>query len=93
MGRRREENFLLRQFFERADAPESAYLCPEGFVGPDAVLVGPVTEAALESAGALLLRYTRRLAPQNARVRVTQAESTRLIEVRPNPAVQTIPTL
>ena len=93
VGRREEENLRMEQFFHRADAPRSAFLHPEGFVGPDALLVGPLSEAALEFAAARMLRYTRTFDPREAKVRVTCPDSTRLIDVRPNEAAGAIFTL
>jgi hypothetical protein len=80
VGRNAEENALLEALFEqRADAPCAAYLHPETFLGPDALVVGRVTDAAIEFAGALIRRFSRRFDPLDARVRVVHSGSSRII--------------
>ncbi len=52
VGRNAEENAVLRSFAARADASESARIEPEGFAGPDVLLVGEPSEPSLRLAGA-----------------------------------------
>lgn len=82
VGRNAEENALLSELFQRAQAPGAALLHPENFLGPDVLLVGRVTDEALELAGALTLRFTRRFDPDDARVRVAGVGSERVMRVR-----------
>jgi len=93
VGRDAEENAALRLFAAAEDMPDTALLEPANFVGPDAFVVGQVTDEALQFAGALMLRYTRRADPQNAFVRITHSGSSRDLCVRADGAAQSAVTL
>jgi hypothetical protein len=93
VGRNEGENAQLVEFFRRPDAPEGALVHPESFLGPDVLLVGPVTEEAVEFAGALILRYARRFDPEDAQVRVMQAHGSRVVQARESEAARTAPLL
>jgi tRNA-specific 2-thiouridylase len=93
VGRNAEENAMLEGFFERADAPEAARLHPEGFLGPDVLVLGKVTDEAIEFAGALVLRFSRRFDPEDAHVRVTHLGASRLVQVRVTGAAASVPLL
>jgi len=82
LGRNAEENATLRLLAAREDKPEAVLLMPEDFLGPDALVVGHTGKAAIELAGALMLRYTRKNAPRQARVRVVETGPHRVISVR-----------
>lgn len=90
IGRDAAENASLRRFAARGDAPESALLEPENFLGPDALVVGPIAgataEEALHIAAGLMLRYTRRVDPRNqqALVRVTHGDDRYVLHAEPN---------
>jgi len=58
VGRRESYNERLRGMFQRADAPASALITPESFLGPTSLIVGVVSEPALDFAGGLTLRHT-----------------------------------
>jgi hypothetical protein len=83
VGRNADENALLRLFFRREDASESALLEPEDFLGPDVLVLGRVTDESIELGAALIHRYTRRLDAAGRQVRVTYAGATRLVTARP----------
>lgn len=85
IGRNAEDNAALRRLAAREDAGQAAQLEPEGFIGPDALVVGRVHETALRVAGTLIVRYTRRVAShQTPRVRITHDGATRVIELDPS---------
>jgi hypothetical protein len=88
VGRNKEENALLGEFFRRADAPDPALLHPESFLGPDVLVVGPVTDRAIRFAAGLILRFARAFESADARVRVTHLGSSRIIRARPSPAAE-----
>jgi hypothetical protein len=92
-GRNAEENALLTGLFERADAAEAALLHPESFLGPDVLVVGKVTDEAIEFAGALVLRFSRRFDPEDAHVRVTHLGASRLVRVRAAGAAASAPLI
>ena len=83
VGRNAEENALLERFFERQDVPHAAFLHPDNFPGPDVLVVGRVTDGALEFAAALIWRYSKRLDLHDAQVCVTHSGTTRRIRPRP----------
>jgi len=57
VGRNEVDNAMLRGMAGRADASESLLLMPQGFAGPDVLIVGPATAAARAAAGDLMRRY------------------------------------
>ena len=82
LGRNAEENAALRAFAARKDASELAQFEPENFIGPDALLVGRATESLQQLIGVLMVRYTRRVDPnQEILVRVTRQDASRVIRV------------
>jgi tRNA-specific 2-thiouridylase len=58
-GRNEADNDVLRYMHEQPDATSSVALIPEGFQGPATLLVGPETEASLQFAVDLMLRYSK----------------------------------
>ncbi|HVU86957.1 MAG TPA: hypothetical protein VHD36_06535 [Pirellulales bacterium] len=59
LGRRAEENDQLALHAARPSAAEVALLVPHDFVGPSAVVIGRVSEAALDFAGGLMQKYAK----------------------------------
>jgi tRNA-specific 2-thiouridylase len=93
VGRNEPENAVLGDFFRRADASETALVHPESFLGPDVLLVGQVTNEAVRFAGALILRYSRRFDPADARVRVAHAHGSTVVQARQSEAARSAPLL
>ena len=93
VGRSEEENALLELFHTREDAPDAALLCPDGFGGPDILLLGRVTDDTLNLAAAFILRYARQYDPQMARIRVDHGGTTRWLAARSIEPAQTVVTL
>ncbi len=93
VGRNEAENAVLGEFFRRADASEAALVHPKSFLGPDVLLVGRVKEEAVEFAGALILRYTRRFDPHDAQVRVTHGHGSRVFRARESEAARSVSLL
>lgn len=85
LGRNARENAALRSHFRGAATAESALLAPEGFRGPDALLVGSASEEALRLAAALIVRHAPRADAATAQVRVILAGGTRLLRALPDP--------
>lgn len=88
VGRSADDNATLRRMAAREDASDMVLLVPEGFRGPDALLVGPVTEPALEFAGTLMLRYAPAENRPNPAVCVKRSGGRRVIAVRASRAAQ-----
>ena len=70
LGRDAAENDQLLYAHQLPDATHSAVLAPENFVGPQALLIGPLTDDTVAFAASLMLRYSRDYDPDNALVRV-----------------------
>ncbi len=70
LGRDETENEQLRYAHQLPDAASSAAIVPENFAGPQALVIGPRTDEAIEFAASLMLRYAREYDPDNALVRV-----------------------
>jgi tRNA U34 2-thiouridine synthase MnmA/TrmU len=83
VGRNASENASLELFFRRASRANSAYLHPESFLGPDVLVVGRITEKAIQFAGALVLRYSKKSEPQNALIRVEHGDATTVLRAEP----------
>ncbi|NLE37889.1 MAG: hypothetical protein GX621_07680 [Pirellulaceae bacterium] len=83
LGRSAEDNAKMVALAERDDAIEATLLQPESFVGPDAILCGPVSEAMLQLAGVLMAAYTRQVVPEchEVLVRVSRRSSHELMRV------------
>jgi hypothetical protein len=60
VGRRESENAVLEGLHELPDAESSALLMPEGLVGPAALIVGPLTDGAMQFAAGLIWRYSKK---------------------------------
>lgn len=80
VGRDEQENAMLQAFFRRRDASAAAFVEPENFVGPVALIVGRSDDNAVDLAGALLVRYTRQCDPKNAMVRVVTPDGERILQ-------------
>jgi hypothetical protein len=83
IGRNASENASLELFFQRASRENSAYLHPESFLGPDVLVVGRITDAAIQFAAALVLRYSNKSEPHRAMVRVEHSEVITVIRATP----------
>jgi tRNA U34 2-thiouridine synthase MnmA/TrmU len=70
LGRDEAENERLHYAHRLPDAASTAWLVPDNFLGPQALLIGPRTDAAIDFAASLMLRYSRDYDPANALVRV-----------------------
>lgn len=79
VGRNEPENVQLKYMHERPEASSTALLLPQNFPGPQALIMGPVTAAALDFAGALTLRYSNQFDPHNALILVAQKDQTHLM--------------
>ena len=93
VGRNEQENALLQAFFRRHDASGAAYVEPENFIGPVALIVGQPDDQAIALTGALLVRYTRQCDPENAFVRVFTAAGECVLQTHLSDAVDRVERL
>lgn len=89
LGRDEAENDQLLYAHQLPDAASSAALVPENFVGPQALLIGPRTDEAIDFAASLMLRYSRDYDAGKALVRVDD----HLINASENERAQTVETI
>ena len=69
LGRNEAENEQLKYAHALPDAHSTAWLDPDNFLGPSALVTGECDEASVEFAAGLILRYSRDV-PESPRVRV-----------------------
>ena len=93
VGRNASENESLNARYRERESRASALLVPIGFAGPTVMLIGPPTDGALQFAGGLLLRYTKRYDPENALVERDLAGSVQRVKIHAQPEVAELATL
>ena len=84
VGRRESENALLEDLHEVPDAMSSALLMPDGFRGPAALVVGPLTDGTLQFAVGLVWRYAKRMEGDTRTIRVKREGQVQWIEAEPH---------
>ncbi len=89
IGRDEAENDQLLYAHQLPDATSTATMFPENFVGPRAMVIGPKTDAAIQFAGGLMLRYSRDYDAANAQVRVDDE----IVAVTENPDASSLTTI
>jgi len=70
VGKNESDNQMLRYRHQLPEGRSSLLLTPENFAGPVVLLIGPAVDHAVRFAGGLLLRYTRKYNPDDARLRI-----------------------
>jgi len=93
VGRNAAENDALKYSHRLPDANSSAFLYPENFVGSEALVVGPLTEASLAFAAGLILRYSNQADTDTALIRVESQGEPRSIRPSITPEVEAAVTL
>lgn len=93
IGRNAGENAVLELAYRRAASFAAAFLHPENFLGPDAMILGRVDEASIDRAASLILRYTRRFGPRDAQVRLVHAGTERIVAARVDNTTDQLPLL
>ncbi len=84
LGRNESENAQLDYARRLPDAPRTAWLDPDNFLGPNALVVGTCDDEVIEFAAGLILRYSRG-ADDTPRVRVEIDGTSRSIEAVETP--------
>jgi tRNA-specific 2-thiouridylase len=69
LGRNADENRALEQFLIRPDASACVLVEPDGFPGPSALVYGAMTENAIQTAGNLVVQYSKATSPARVCVR------------------------
>jgi tRNA-specific 2-thiouridylase len=73
VGRNREENDTLQTAARQAEPGACSLVVPCGFPGPTALIVGPATPAACETATKLVFRYGRAAGSPEERVEIQRS--------------------
>ncbi len=84
VGRRESENAVLEELHEMPEATSSALLMPDGFRGPAALVVGPLTDGARQFAVGLVWRYAKRNAGDTRTIRLKRGGQVQWIEAEPH---------
>ncbi len=74
VGRDEVENGQLQYMHQLPTASSSALLVPENFIGAEGLLLGPASDAAIQFAGGLLLRYSKRDETTGRAIHVTTSD-------------------
>jgi len=89
VGRRAEENEVLRRFYERPEAHDAALLAPVDFSGPTALVVGAAVEDVLEFTGGLVRRFAKLDDARDAQLSVRTRHGTHVRTARRNECAET----
>ncbi|MGE0759239.1 MAG: hypothetical protein AB7F89_10335 [Pirellulaceae bacterium] len=84
VGRRESENDRLKYQFELPEARQVTMLWPYSFAGPRVLLIGARNEGSLQFALALVLRFSKRLASDEAVVCVEDRDGSQLVTFDPS---------
>lgn len=79
LGRHQTENEQLHELYRRPDSRASAMLHPENFPGPRLLLIGPFTSVTVASSTELMMRYSKHVEPQSARIVCEAAGESRVL--------------
>ena len=93
VGRNEEENNHLAYVHRLPNAASSALLSPANFGGPTALIVGPTSDAALQFAGGLILRYSSGSGPSTLNGYLEQNGETQVIPLESHAAAAEIQSL
>ncbi|NLX57229.1 MAG: tRNA 4-thiouridine(8) synthase ThiI [Planctomycetaceae bacterium] len=85
LGRREAENHQLEHLHAVPEAGESTLLAPDGFVGPTALVVGPLTDQAYAFACELMHQFARKPIDPAGRVRVRCGDASYCRTLTPDP--------
>ena len=95
VGRDEAENESMRHAYARSPHGDIALFVPHQFAGPSLLLVGPLTEEAIEFATSLMMRYSKIYEPGISYVSMKSPESDRILHpsATPSTAAQQARTL
>jgi tRNA U34 2-thiouridine synthase MnmA/TrmU len=93
VGKNQEHNSQLEYLHELPDATSQAIFHPRNFTGPVALLIGPITDAAVVYVGGLLVRYAKDANPDNALVEIADRRETRQFLAVPTSVTEEARTL
>jgi hypothetical protein len=93
VGRRESENEELERLHESPQAQSSALLVPDNFVGPAALLVGPLRRPEITFAAGLVWRHGRHTDPHAAFVRVCARDRKFVVGVEVSDKIRNAQTL
>ena len=93
VGRNESDNESLRYMHQASHETPSTLISPEGFHGPCALVVGSGSEAAILTAGALMLRYANGCEQTSQSAEVDDGKSTRHAKIHTNRDVDQLETI
>jgi hypothetical protein len=93
VGRDESENGTLQYMHDLPEARSSALLRPIGYEGPSVLVIGPASDAAIDFAIGMLVRYTKHRAALGQRIEIAQRHAIRFATARPSSAADAAKTL
>jgi len=82
VGRHQQDNSFLEYAHDLPDASSTALFTPRNFAGPNAVLIGPLTNEASEFAAGLIMQYSKKFEKDPPQIEVRSSGRTWLMPVR-----------
>jgi len=70
IGRNEQQNAALRRLYDHRQRHECLFVSPANFLGPQAILVGPVDPSTVEHAAQIIVQYVHRPLPDSVRFEV-----------------------
>ncbi|MCA9271211.1 MAG: hypothetical protein KDA41_22165 [Planctomycetales bacterium] len=93
VGRTESDNAALAYLHELPESRSAALLRPVGFRGPTVLVVGDSSDAAIDYAVGMIVRYGAPEAALGGAIEVSQAGGTRMVEGQASPAAEAAKTL
>lgn len=70
VGRNEQDNSFLQYAHELPEASSSAFFTPANFAGPNALLIGPLSDRTSEFAGGLIMRYSKKFEQEAPQIQI-----------------------
>jgi tRNA-specific 2-thiouridylase len=93
VGRDETDNEQLDYMYRLPEAKAGAMLYPENFMGPRVVVTGPLTDASLDFAIGLIMRYSKQAVPGQALIRCDSAGDFKILTGQPSELATSAKTL
>jgi hypothetical protein len=93
VGRREAENEQLEYMYRAPGSRGTAMLFPENLTGPRAIVIGPVSETAIDFTVGLIMRYSKNYLPDEAQIGLEQDGQFRVLIGQSNQLAASAKTL
>jgi tRNA-specific 2-thiouridylase len=93
VGRNEQDNTHLEYAHSLPDASSTAFFTAQNFSGPNALLIGPLTDEASEFAAGLIMRYAKKFEETPPQLEVRTSQGVFLMPAHSNSAAEQLSTL